>query len=1203
MLGEAMILDSKFNVTSEEVSAGALPQWLIEHMLAQCRNPRSFSEGGPARILVLYPTEEARRESLENLADEGVVIDRTLHQTITSLETSLLVDLRLPRSLSTSGAFAVVLNEACAQAAHRLESPIIHPIETLEWNENRTQELARLHSLLSRECRLERFEGPGIESFSRVLQKLEEKLGETHPDFATSKVIKNLNTMDETPFSLRDVDGIIMLDHAPMLPISYHRLLKAISLHRPIHQLEYPGNFRLGYHGEQIFDQQLIRSDKELPEWVPKHEPLKKDVNVESPQVEKRLRVQRESHTIPSVIDLIEDRLSTNPDLRVLIIDPSLNDTQFRWKRALSNLAIQFSTSKMMLSNRPLGHWISTVAGISHGPNSFSLDGLRTLSLQKSVILFDEPTDHPSDSRIRPEADADMLTELARNEHVLSGPGALLRWLETLRREPLDSRSGLAKESSQWFFLCLAYSNFSLLEKHDRTALDDDEMWRGCHSGEILPRPESASTGDEWLAAMIARTDIDPSRADGNHPLPAAVIQTLVDSHYQLRQMQLSSGQKSAKEGKAWVDEFQTLLSSTPITSGVSNVRSNVRLLTPKNALGCTANIVVMAHVSSLNWDLRLPRYAFIGEGERHTLDILRPDTPIRQARHYFHHLRRSCNELFVIDPSLDKATPAAAIIREWISEVDPDDEAKELESLPHASNDPRLRRRLDGEQLFDMQPPSRSPLNPTSISIPIDVLIQRDIERRRPDLPDDEGYLPLDSKFMITGLLKDELLRNPISKKIEPRNASNWPVIGASISSTRNTPTIDPRPLLPLVTKSQSFDSRNGRTKKAQQQVRTWSASRLKEWQICPRRGWLKYGLKAKDEELQEEDIDPRTHGDLLHNVHHGLLAGVLGIDEGRERTLSEILSGDYPLNISLSDMSVNELQAIALEQLDRLAPWLDGTDAVSTTRLRMLTGMNRVEWNRWLVDQPPTTPAGRVGTIVKAEQLLKHSIPIAYEWSAKEYDNDGIIISIPEKLSSSIDSPPIRLTGFIDRVDLLPFSNNPTDLIDESGDNTVAPLRITGTNWKPRRLVVIRDLKTTESKSGEDRHAIGILDEVQVALYARAWEESHPGDLVVAAGISAMGHETNHLLEISNHAPQENITEAGTRSNLTQSRFRFPDEEPHSPSDSFRAWLTHRLSTALGVASAATQGMVNPTPTKDGCQWCSVRSLCPVAFEEVNF
>ncbi len=144
---------------------------------------------------------------------------------------------------------------------------------------------------------------------------------------------------------------------------------------------------------------------------------------------------------------------------------------------------------------------------------------------------------------------------------------------------------------------------------------------------------------------------------------------------------------------------------------------------------------------------------------------------------------------------------------------------------------------------------------------------------------------------------------------------------------------------------------------------------------------------------------------------------------------------------------------------------------------------------------------------------------------------------------------------------------------------------------------------MKTTESKSGEDRHAIGILDEVQVALYARSWEESHPGDLVVAAGISAMGHETNHLLEISNHAPQENITEAGTRSNLTQSRFRFPDEEPHSSSDSFRAWLTHRLSTALGVASAATQGMVNPTPTKDGCQWCSVRSLCPVAFEEVNF
>mgnify|MGYP001180459754 CR=1 FL=1 len=1193
--------DMEEMVTSEEVKPGVFPDWLFDQMVSQCRDPRPHSLGGPARILVIYPTEESRREWLERLADQNLVIDRTLHHTIDSLEFSLLEDLRLPRVLSTSGAFFVVLNEACAQAARQLEFPILNPIESLEWNSNRTNELAQLHSLLAEEDRLNEFQGPGIEAFTRVLQDLEQKLGGTHPDFVTSKVVKALRISEDTPFSVSDIDGIIMLDHAPVISRSKHNLLRAISLHRPIHQLEYPGNFRLGYHGEQIFDQPLIKTQKDLPQWVPDHKPFRADEENESSRIENRLRVQRESHTIPTVINLLEDKFSSNPDARILIVDPSLSDTQYRWKRSLSNLAIHFSTGDVMLSSRPLGHWISAAAKISHGPNSFALDDLRSLSIQKSITLFEEPAKHPSDSRIVPKADSDILTSIARNEHILAGPGSLSRWLESLRRKPTNPHiNPESKESSQWFLLCLAYSNRPLLDPHDRIVIDDDEMWLGCHSGEILPRPDVAITGDKWLESIVKRANIDHTGFDSYSPLPAAVIQTLVETHKRLRMIQNTSGYEPAKEGSSWVDEFQTLISSTPILGARNNIRNNVRLLTPKDAHGCTADIVIIAHVSSLSWDLSLPRYAFLGDEDRHELDILRPDTPIRQARHYFYHIQSSCQELFVIDPSLDNATPVSAVIREWINSVDPENKAEEFHSSSHTSSDPRLNRRKDGEKLVDMQFPSRPPLNPTAVSIPLDVLIQRDIERRRPEEIDDEGYIPEDSKFIITGLLKDELLRKIINSKPDPRSAKKWPVIGGYVSSNRATPTIDPRPFIPFATKSQSFDSRNGRCKEAKQEFQTWSPSRIKEWQICPRRGWLKYGLKAKEDELQEEDIDPRTHGDLLHNVHHGLLSEILGMDEGIERTLSDIRSGKNPLNISHSEKTDNELQAIALAELAHLAPWLDRTDAVSTSRLRMLTGMNRVQWNKWLIDQSPSIPAGRVGTIVKAERLLKHSIPIAYEWKAKDYDKKGILISIPEEISSISNIKPIRLVGDIDRVDLLPFSDDPNDLLDESGDKSVAPLRIIGTTWKPRRLVVIRDLKTTESKSGEDRHAIGILDEVQVALYARAWEESHPGDLVVAAGISAIGHETDHILEISRHAPQNYTFEVGKESDLTNTRFRFPDEDSDTHSDPFRAWLTHRLSTALGIAANAAQGSVNPTPSKEGCRWCSVKSLCPVGFEE---
>ena len=48
---------------------------------------------------------------------------------------------------------------------------------------------------------------------------------------------------------------------------------------------------------------------------------------------------------------------------------------------------------------------------------------------------------------------------------------------------------------------------------------------------------------------------------------------------------------------------------------------------------------------------------------------------------------------------------------------------------------------------------------------------------------------------------------------------------------------------------------------------------------------------------------------------------------------------------------------------------------------------------------------------------------------------------------------------------------------------------------DWKPKRLVIIRDIKTTETTDRKERHYKGLLEELQLALYARAWEIGNPG------------------------------------------------------------------------------------------------------------
>ena len=113
-------------------------------------------------------------------------------------------------------------------------------------------------------------------------------------------------------------------------------------------------------------------------------------------------------------------------------------------------------------------------------------------------------------------------------------------------------------------------------------------------------------------------------------------------------------------------------------------------------------------------------------------------------------------------------------------------------------------------------------------------------------------------------------------------------------------------------------------------------------------------------------------------------MIEQILGVEENKERTVEEIQNDNFPLNIARSNFSDSELQSIALSILADLAPWLERTDAVSNTRLRILTGFTRNEWFDWLSEENPTSLAGRIGRMIAEERTLSGAIPIAIEWEA---------------------------------------------------------------------------------------------------------------------------------------------------------------------------------------------------------------------------
>ena len=239
MLGDVMLLRENYSVTNELVSEGNLSEWLKEHIKWQAISPNSIPEERKNKIMIIYPSEESRTQSLSELSLEGFAFDRKLHHTINSLLISLLADFRFPRLLPVKEEFSIILHEECRKAAKKLSFPIINPIPEMEWGRGKTTALATLHEYLSNESNAESWNGPGLNSFRKILKNLEQKTGRTHPDMAIKRIIDRLSTSDK-PFSLIDVEGIIMLNHPPGMSKSHQELLLSISNHCPIHHLVYP---------------------------------------------------------------------------------------------------------------------------------------------------------------------------------------------------------------------------------------------------------------------------------------------------------------------------------------------------------------------------------------------------------------------------------------------------------------------------------------------------------------------------------------------------------------------------------------------------------------------------------------------------------------------------------------------------------------------------------------------------------------------------------------------------------------------------------------------------------------------------------------------------------------------------------------------------------------------------------------------------
>lgn len=193
--------------------------------------------------------------------------------------------------------------------------------------------------------------------------------------------------------------------------------------------------------------------------------------------------------------------------------------------------------------------------------------------------------------------------------------------------------------------------------------------------------------------------------------------------------------------------------------------------------------------------------------------------------------------------------------------------------------------------------------------------------------------------------------------------------------------------------------------------------------------------------------------------------------------------------------------------------------------------------------------------------------------------------------------------MSGFADRIDEVQLTEKQrarlvnAGVLGEACYDTAYPLN--GVQRPVQRLVIVRDLKTVNGPKADRmglRHARCMFEDLQLALYARAWEQTHPNDRVIGVGASEIGEQTVHYVELDEALDE--IADELHVGQLTQHlRLHFPTSDPDEPGQtSFRRWMEERLRTAQRAITAFGDGQVNPTPGRH-CNHCAVRDGCDVA------
>ena len=1202
MIGEAILTSPKLSMEAVEPGIG-MPDWLTEGILSG------------RRIMVIYPTEGARKQGINKLHSsmKTGIVDSSHHVTIQRLISTLHIDLRLPSTMEDDGVTFELTHRALQSHAEDFGFPLIQPNPDYKWNRSKSTRILSLHRHLISLINPKQWEDdPGAMTCDIVIKNLEQRLGVTHPARRNRVVYENLENLSTVPFTLRDIEGIIMLDHSSNLSEIELGILNRISQIVNFHQLVNPGSHRLGFHGEYIEDIHPVRKNSNLPAWLPKHEVWVPEISHgwKSPNSVSKLHhimLESDSHYYSALGEIIH-----SVDSEVLIVDGDPDGLKAKLSPYLEQFTTRLKGEPRNILATPAVSRLLSIIAISRGEEAWSLTKMRDLSQQVGLPMqwkvFDIP--HPENESWSPKLHPKALSEIARSFHVLGGKGALGRWLRTLSnarpRFVGDEKESKALEESQWWIASMARWMSPILSEHDKeVAL---ESCVGCISGKELPLPEVSQSAISWFNTLLEQIDwnsLSQKVTTESHSIPG--LQYLVESI-----TRLTTHVGLQFDSNDFLDMIENVAKRTSIPSR-RGMDTNLQILSPEQALGVTSDLLILARLGSQFWSMKPQQIPWLDESARMKLGLNRPDEKLRQGRHQLRHLLNSANSIIILDSSLEEGSEKSGPLEEWFTTVQTEDSDIDFEQPPsqldpfnwHPDNPdrawvwktiPNLGLRLvhrvsSMEMLADGVSTQRSGILPRDdsqraglaiienreiISPPLssDTLLQAakneittDQYKRRSSISSfevGETYPFSNASSMIRS---HDYTLTPNNKVVpEARTSSSWPHLGEVIDR-KIILGQDPRPIIPPSTGLKRLDDRIGISGIDLNLPKVWSQSRLQAWLFCPRKAWFENHLRLKQDEKIPEDLAANARGNIVHQMEEAVLRAH-GL-EGKKPVEIPVRLTEGPIK------KVEDAWNIVLTSLVEKAPWMKRLDGVSAHRCRDLIGVSPEMWNDWLGNESSIPVGGRLGRMIESDYEMSGCAPIASEWELSKHGKTYVEIILPSSPELKTKQRSFRLSGFIDRVDQLIID------YDYQEDAELVPLDIDiGDDIPTSKLVVIRDIKSMDGPKDDNRdkrHIKGLFDELQLALYARAWEIGNPGHRVVGVGVTQVGSNTKPWMEIDpEFIDTLEDSNVGITTQYLANQYRRPGESESPSSNPFRAWMRERITTALRVIENAEAGKI---------------------------